>query len=202
MFNSNKHNIFFYVLLGFIFLYCLKIYGESDVFNLKCVISDKDGQRYCVRERSKIKEATNLLAEVTDTCKKIVLYMKQTHPEDERVKNLVKNFNPKAINETLPTSELTAYSQNKGEKISFCLNKTKKDNNDLIDIHTLTFVALHELSHLMTSSIGHKQDFWENFKFLLENAKKENLYQPQDYKKDPKEYCGTTITDNPYYDLV
>ena len=75
MFNSNKHNIFFYVVLGFIFLYCLKIYGESDVFNLKCVISDKDGQRYCVRERSKIKEATNLLAEVTDTCKKIVLWV-------------------------------------------------------------------------------------------------------------------------------
>lgn len=28
--------------------------------------------------------------------------------------------------ETLPTSEYTAYSQNKGEKLAFCLNKEKK----------------------------------------------------------------------------
>jgi predicted metal-dependent hydrolase len=62
-------------------------------------------------------------------------------------------------------------------------------------------VALHELSHIMTTSIGHKQEFWQNFKFVLENAKEANIYQPIDYKKNPKEYCGMTINDNPYYDL-
>ena len=30
------------------------------------------------------------------------------YPDDERVKRLVKNFNPKKISETLPTSEYTA----------------------------------------------------------------------------------------------
>ena len=45
-------------------------------------------------------------------------------------------------------------------------------------------------------------DFWQNFKFLLENAKAANIYQPVDYKKKPKEYCGMKINDNPYYDLV
>ena len=75
-------------------------------------------------------------------------------------------------------------------------------SNKLIDINTLTFVALHELSHIMTSSIGHKQEFWSNFKFLLENAKEANIYQPIDYKKNPTNYCGMKITDNPYYDLV
>ena len=34
--------------------------------------------------------------------------------------------------ETLPTSKFTAYSENKGEKIAFCLNK-KGDNENLID---------------------------------------------------------------------
>jgi len=53
----------------------------------------------------------------------------------------------------------------------------------------------------MTKSVGHKLDFWENFKFLLENAKEANIYIPVDYKKEPKEFCGMTITDNPYYDL-
>jgi hypothetical protein len=53
----------------------------------------------------------------------------------------------------------------------------------------------------MTKSVGHKNEFWQNFKFLLENAKAANIYQPVDYKKKPKGYCGMTITDNPYYDL-
>ena len=30
--------------------------------------------------------------------------------------------------ETLPTSGYTAYSENKGEKIAFWLNKTKREN--------------------------------------------------------------------------
>ena len=127
--------------------------------------------------------------------------MKKTHPDDERTTRLVEGFNPKKINETLPTSELTAYSENKGEKLAFCLNTTK-DGDKLIDIQTLTFVALHELSHIMTKSVGHKQEFWQNFKFMLQNAKAAGIYDPVDYKKTPENYCGMKINDNPYYDLV
>ena len=189
-----------YVLIGFVLLMCLKIYYDSDAYNLKCIISSVDGNRYCVRERAKLEMAADMLAQVTRKCKLLVHYMKGKHPDDPRVVQLVKNFNPKKISETLPTSELTAYSENKGEKIAFCLNK-KKNEDKLIDMNTLTFVAFHELSHVMTTSIGHKQDFWLNFKFLLENAKAANLYEPMDYKKNPQEYCGMTINDNPYYDL-
>ena len=196
-----NHSWFFYIFLAFILLICLKIYYESDAFNLKCIIASKDGNRYCVREREKLELAANLLATVAEKCKQMVAYMKEKHPDDSRVKRLIEGFNPKKISETLPTSELTAYSENKGEKIAFCLN-TKKDGNKLIDINTLTFVALHELSHIMTESIGHKQEFWQNFKFLLTNAKAANIYQPIDYKKKPQDYCGMTINDNPYYDLV
>jgi hypothetical protein len=196
-----KYNILFYIFIAFLLLVCLRIYYESDAFNLKCIIASNDGNRYCVRERNKLELAANLLATVTGNCRKMVAYMNEKHANDERVKRLVNGFNPKKISETLPTSELTAYSENKGEKIAFCLNTTK-DGDKLIDINTLTFVALHELSHIMTTSIGHKQEFWANFKFLLENAKEANIYQPIDYKKNPKNYCGMKITDNPYYDLV
>jgi len=196
-----KHSIFFYIFVSFIFLLCLKIYYESDAFNLKCIIASKDGNTYCVRERAKLELAANLLASVTEKMKQMVKYLKEKYPNDERVKRLVEGFNPQKISETLPTSKLTAYSENKGEKIAFCLNTTK-DGDKLIDINTLTFVALHELSHIMTKSIGHKREFWENFKFILENAKDANIYQPIDYKKNPKKYCGMTINDNPYYDLI
>jgi hypothetical protein len=196
-----KHSIFFYIFLGFVLFLCLIIYYQSDAFDLKCIIASKDGNRYCVRERQKMELAANLLADVTQKMKDTVDYIKEKHPEDPRTKRLVDGFNPKKISETLPTSELTAFSENKGEKLAFCLNRSK-NGTKLIDINTLTFVALHELSHIATVSVGHKQEFWQNFKWILENAKEAGIYSPVDYKKYPEEYCGMTINDNPYYDLV
>jgi predicted metal-dependent hydrolase len=62
-------------------------------------------------------------------------------------------------------------------------------------------VAIHELSHIATKSIGHKTEFWENFKFLLEQAKAAGIHAPKDYKKEPQKYCGMTIRDSPAFDL-
>ena len=196
-----KHNIIFYIFLAFVLFLCLIIYYQSDAFDLKCIIASKDGNRYCVRERVKMELAANLLADVTQKMNDTVAFIEVKHPEDPRTIRLVKGYNPKKISETLPTSELTAFSENKGEKIAFCLNKSK-NGSKLIDINTLTFVALHELSHIATESIGHKQEFWENFKWILQNAKEAGIYSPVDYKKYPEEYCGMTINDNPYYDLA
>lgn len=200
MLGLKTSTLIWYIAVSGIFLLCLRIYYESDVFNLKCIISTKDGNRYCVRNREKINESADLLAEVTGKCKDLVAYMQKHHSDQPRVIKLVKGFNPKAITETLPTSELTAYSENKGEKIAFCLNTTK-GGDTLIDVNTLTFVAIHELAHIMTTSVGHKQEFWNNFKYLLEQAKIANIYMPVDYKKKPQEFCGLTINDNPYFDL-
>ena len=200
MLGLKNSTLIWYLAMAGIFLLCLRIYYDSDVFNLKCIISTKDGNRYCVRNREKINESADLLAEVTGKCKDLVKYMHENHGNDSRVIKLVKGFNPKAITETLPTSELTAYSENKGEKIAFCLNTTK-GGDTLIDVNTLTFVAIHELAHIMTTSVGHKQEFWNNFKYLLEQAKIANIYTPVDYKKTPQEFCGLTINDNPYFDL-
>ena len=201
MFDFDKNNMFFYIVLGFVLLICLKFYNESDAYNLKCIISEVDGEKYCVRERAKLQIAADLLATVTQNCKDLVLFVGKKHPGNEDVQRLVQKFNPTKISETLPTSEFTAYSENKGEKLAFCLNR-KKDETTLIDINTLTFVAIHELSHIMTKSEGHKQIFWQNFKFLLEEAKVAKIYIPIDYKNNPEPYCGMDITDNPLYDLA
>lgn len=196
-----KHSIFFYIFLAFILFLCLIIYYQSDAFDLKCIISSKDGNKYCVRERDKMELAANLLADATQKMKDVVNYLKEKQPNDPRTKRLTEGFDPKKVNETLPTSELTAYSENKGEKLAFCLNQSK-NGSKLIDINTLSFVSLHELSHIATESVGHNQDFWQNFKWILQNAKEAGIYSPVDYKKYPQEYCGMTINDNPYYDLV
>jgi hypothetical protein len=197
----DKESILIYVLIAFVIIIGLKIYSESDAYNLKCIISDVDGETYCVRERSKMELAANLLAKVTQNMKDLVEYCGKKFPDDERIHRLVQKFNPKKVSETLPTSEYTAYSENKGEKLAFCVDKTK-GGTKLIDINTLTFVAIHELSHIMTESEGHKQEFWQNFKFMLEQAKAAGIYSPVDYKKNPEPYCGMDITDNPYYDYA
>lgn len=196
----DKDDIFVYVIVIFIIGVCAYMYFEKSEFQLKCVVSTVDGNKYCVRESSKVKDSADLLARVTEKCKKLVKYVGEKFPDQENVKRLVSGFNPQKVMETLPTSEYTAYSENKGEKLAFCLN-TEKNGTTMIDEHTLTFVAIHELSHIATKSIGHKSEFWENFKFLLEQAKAAGLHTPKDYKKEPQKYCGMTIRDNPAFDL-
>jgi hypothetical protein len=200
IFGIKKEDIFFYMVLFCVIGISIKIYMESDTFNLKCIISDVDGNTYCVRDKENLDKSADLLANVTKNCKTLVMFVKEKYPDRADVKRLVDGFKPEKICETLPTSKLTAYSENKGQKIAFCLNK-QKNGKELIDMNTLTFVAIHELSHVMTKSIGHKQEFWENFKFLLEAAKEINIYNPVNYKDKPQDYCGMTITDNPFYDV-
>lgn len=193
-------DLMLYFIVALIAGIALRIYLDSDAFNLKCIISTEDGNKYCVRERNKLQLVADLLARITKKLKLLVEHMKKNFPERDNVIRLVENFNPQKISETLPTSTHTAYSENKGEKMAFCVTK-KKNGTKLIDENTLTFVAIHELAHVGTKSIGHKDEFWDNFKFLLQEAKKIGIYNPEDYKKKPREYCGMKLTDNPYYDL-
>jgi hypothetical protein len=194
-------------ILGYFFILCilglcLYIYFSTDDFQLKCIVSGVDGNKYCVRERNKLQEAADLLAKTTQKCKELVAYVSKKYPDKENVKRLVQNFNPKKVMETLPTSSFTAYSENKGAKIAFCLNVKKNENKEnLIDEHTLMFVAIHEISHTMTKSIGHRSEFWQNFKFLLEEAKEAKIHEPINYSKTPTEYCSMKITDNPYFSI-
>ena len=171
---------------------------NSDWLNLKCAEARLDGKQYCVRDTDNLQDSVELMAKITDNMREMVEYMKRKHGEDERVKLLVSNFRADKVVETLPNSGHTAYSENKGQKLAFCLRQYK-DTTELIDENTLTFVALHELAHLMTASVGHHPEFWENFKFLLKNAVDHGVYKSVDYRKTPVEYCGMTINDNPLY---
>jgi predicted metal-dependent hydrolase len=191
-------NIYGYILSILIVIVIVKYYFDSDLANLNCITSSVDGNKYCVRQRLQQEMAADLLATVTQSMKKLVDYMQRNYPTYENVQRLVKNFNPKKIIENDPEDEHTAYSENKGEKIAFCLTKSKTDEK-LIDKNTLTFVAIHELAHTMTLSIGHKEEFWNNFKFLLENAVRAHIYTSVDYAKTPIQYCGILIDENPLY---
>ena len=72
-----KENILCYVIIGFILIVCLRIYYESENYNLKCIISTVDGNKYCVRDRALLNDAADLLAQVTQKMKDLVSYMKK-----------------------------------------------------------------------------------------------------------------------------
>jgi hypothetical protein len=105
-------------------------------------------------------------------------------------------FNADNITESGKNNQYTSYSVNKGEKIVFCIRQKDKDET-LVDENTLTFVAIHELAHIMTKSVGHTPEFWSNFKKLLKISVDSNLYTKEDYSNNPKEYCGIKVSDSP-----
>jgi hypothetical protein len=112
---------------------------------------------------------------------------------------LINNFNANKISETTPDAKYTSYSVNKGEKIVMCIRNKKTVNQDIIPINTLMFVALHETAHLMTKSIGHHQEFWDNFRILINMSvePKVNIYKEVDFNIYPQSYCGMTINSVP-----
>jgi hypothetical protein len=188
------------IAVGFLVIYiAYKLYSDSDFLHLKCAVSDVDGNSYCVRDRETFDNAVDLLAYNTQKMKKLVASMDSKYPHDPNVRRLVQGFNPQKIVETLPTSEHTAYSENKGEKLAFCLNAEEDNDKNLIDANTLFFVSAHEMAHIATKSVGHTPEFWANFKLILENAVEDKLYTPVDYSKKPKSYCGMEITDSPLF---
>ena len=115
------NNIFNLVIIVFIVIIGYKIYTESDSFNLRCIVSDVNGNKYCVRERNKLELAADRLATINIKMNQLVAHVGEKYPKKENVKRLVTKYNPRKISETLPTSEYTAYSENKGQKIALCL---------------------------------------------------------------------------------
>lgn len=156
------------------------------------VVSDLDGRRYLVKNFANKKKAANMLARLNKKMLKLIDIMHKTFPKDKDVNRLKSNYNPNHISEGTDKSNYTSYSVNKGEQIVFCL-RSRDGNETLVPFNVLLYVAIHELSHLMTKEIGHPAIFWDNFKRLLQVAIDNGIYTKTDYAKDPVEYCGLTI---------
>jgi len=190
------HNIVIFVFVIII----IYMYFENRNNDVNYEISTFDNRRYLVRNLPDKKDAANLLAQVRKNMEALCDYLREKYPENDGVNRLITKFNPDNISETNGGSKYTSYSVNKGEKIVLCL-RARDDTEKLVDINTLMFVSLHELGHIMTLSIGHKTDFWDNFKFLLNNAIDLKIYVKEDYSNNPKKYCGIMITDSPLYSI-
>ena len=191
---------FFSIFIIFITVFLIFTYYQSKYGEIITVRSEIDGKEYLVRNNQKFadsEEAADTLAIIRNRLVDLTNYLEKNDEKSSAVKRLLKNFRPDNITESPRSSKFTSYSVNKGEKIVFCL-RSRDENEKLIDINTLMFVALHELAHVMTKSVGHTEEFWSNFRYLLKNSIKLGVYKYQDFRKKPVKYCGITITDTPY----
>ena len=95
-----SEDILIYVIIAGIIFACGYMYYKKEGFELKCIVSTLDGNKYCVRDREKLQEAADLLAKVTEKCHTLVKYIEEKYPDQENVQRLVQGFNPKKIMET------------------------------------------------------------------------------------------------------
>ena len=170
------------------------IYNYYTNIGLMKVRSKIDEKEYTVQIKDDSLEAANLIAKIRE---KLVVLMEHLEKSfslnDERVRLLKKNFKPDRLKEGVDTPGYTSYSINKGEQIVLCL----RSNDKLVDLNTMLFVVLHEFAHLSTESIGHTEEFWDNFKWILEESINIGIYTKQEFKVKNVEYCGMTITSSP-----
>lgn len=185
----------FFIVLLFLILAFL-IWDTYYVNDVEYVKSSIDNNEYLVRSLHDKQDAADMLAKIRKKLEETVDKVKEDHPNDPRTERLLDNFRSDRISEGTESSKYTSYSINKGEQIVFCL-RSKKENKKLVDLNTMTFVALHELSHIATESIGHTKEFWDTFKWILGIAVKHKIYVVQDFNTKPVAYCGISITDQP-----
>ena len=187
-------------LIGMLIIVAFCLLGYTHLEHLSneviYVVSDIDNKEYLVRNLKDKNIAADTLAKLRMKLEKICEIMKKKYQNDESVIRMNEKFNSDNITETGKNNQYTSYSVNKGEKLVFCIRQ-KDENETIVDENTLTFVAIHELSHIMTKSVGHTPEFWSNFKRLLKEAVDNNLYTKEDYTSSPKEYCGIKVSDSP-----
>lgn len=178
------------------------IYFNQDEFSRKySKIDDKYGNLWRVISKYKNKDdAVKLISNVDNKIRKLIVHLNNKYPNDEITQLVNDRYRSRRIYENDPADgDGTSYTISKGKQIKLCV-RSKREPDRLIDENTLTFVAIHELSHLANSAYGHEDDFWNIFRFLLRESVNIGIYEPVDYKLYPQRYCGIIIDYQPLYD--
>ena len=52
---------------------------------------------------------------------------------------------------------------------------------------------MHELAHIITKSVGHTDEYWDNYRLILKTAIDNGLYEYKNYYEEPVEFCNKKI---------
>jgi hypothetical protein len=176
------------------------MYFKSSKYPMSLTQSTIDSEYYLVRNLPDKQDAADRLARVRAKILRLRKHLEQTHMDKPFVSQMINNFDCSSsrFSESTPDAQYTSYSVNKGEKIFMCLRQ-RNEREELVNENIVLFVALHEMSHVGTASIGHTPEFWNHFAWVLKQAEHLKIYEYTDFAAHPVEYCGVHITDSPTY---
>ena len=190
--------LIFLIIITFILLLFYKrnlIIKKND--NLIKEKSQLDGETYKVLNKSDSMKTANILSKIkknfTIIINELNTNIKKYPKKEYAIKNLVNRTKNLEITERPDDSDdyVTSYTLNKGELMVVCLRS--KFLREIHDFNIIFYVCIHELAHIASNNIGHDEEFESNFKFLLKEAIRLNLYIPVDYRKTPVDYCGIKV---------
>ena len=165
-------------------------------------LSNINNKEYYVRNTSDKEFKADLLGTLDEKLNIIVNSLSNEKNKSESVNRLINNWNNEVkIKEIGNMESDAAYVINK-KYMSFCLKDFKSVSPEILNL--LTYVGIHELSHVMSNETGHGDEFKQNFKFLLDYSKQLTyndkllkkqvpLYVSLNKLNTPDNYCGVSI---------
>ncbi len=185
-------NIFIILLILVVSVALVYIYTTNSKI---CIKSMNDNNRYCVLQDTKenMSENVELLAKVHSDILMLIIQLEASNHQDLANKLRAK-YSHNTISEAMVQNGYTSYTINK-HKIHVCIRSRDKEAQ-VYDSNTLMYVILHELSHLISTTTGHNDEFKDIFKILVKNAIKARVYKYVDYSENNINYCGLVLTTN------
>jgi hypothetical protein len=188
-----------YVILAVLVIALILLFNSMAKTEVSYVKSPFDNKYYLVRNLPNKEEAAYILSIMRqkiftfrDHLNKVKGQFPEYAPYIDQLNRRITNV---VLSENSPTDTYTSYSINKGDEIVLCL-RSRKNDFQLHDLNTITYVTLHELAHVACPEKDHTVLFKKIFTFFLGQAAEINIYKPVNYSMDPQEYCGMTINEN------
>ena len=159
----------------------------------KCYIGVKNKNGHYINKNN-TENKIELIKEIQKRVEYLIKHVDEKYNGDEKINRLVKYYSGEIDELVTDNENIFAYNQNKGERISVCLENEKGELND---INEIMFVVIHELAHIMTAEYEHNKEFWTCFKFLLSESIEIEVYDYINYNKKNKPFCKQYIHETP-----
>ncbi len=183
-----------FISLIFIFIYIFLFINKNNTVYVEA----QSGTKFLVHKDEFSDQKANLLSQISERMYKLKNYLFNNINKYPDYRPYIELLNQNLhesrtiIYETDPDSNLTSYSVNKGEEVSFCL--MSKKTKQLHTINLMMYVAIHEMAHMACPEIGHGDLFKKIFRMLVEVSMEIDIYKFENYNHDPVEYCGMILS--------
>lgn len=177
-------NIGLLVFVAVVLLVALSSQRRSERNGLRIVYHD--GEKYAIRPRSDAQQTIRVLHDMRARASRLLAHMERTGPDDPRTLRLKKRLQRSVFAQRAHSHQPIGETVNKGRTMLFCTTDT------LGDSAASTYVLLHELAHVVSVSIGHTQEFWDNMTYLVQKAVDAGIYTRQ--HGTSRVYCNEWVT--------